>query len=336
MEGKLNSVLRLIAKAAATHISRTQSKNRQDPVTRKSIIIPRISSFASSLSSHSSSLEEDKKQTADMYRKQQQQELLEQRELQRRDDPVRRKVRELIVRYPLILGTKLSRISERFASAEAVNADWSAYIKILRQSPKSHENFMLNQERLRIKAEAATAAARAAYLATIIRPNRYLTQRSLHSPTVNSNSWQQTPVLPIKLPIPSSMQASDDAEQLTLRYPTRSKHVGIQRVGSKRTVTSPAATTISSSSKPKVKRTQRKIITVTVDECPDVTATESTQSTSSIVMYKKKTPRTLTEAQSVPTVTDTATDTITDSVPVQHHQSWYRSKTGVFHPAVPK
>jgi hypothetical protein len=60
----------------------------------------------------------------------------------RRAEPMRRMVRELVLRYPPILGTSLARIEERFASAAAVGAAWSAYLTHLRRSPAKHAELL--------------------------------------------------------------------------------------------------------------------------------------------------------------------------------------------------
>jgi hypothetical protein len=55
-----------------------------------------------------------------------------------RDHPVRRLVRDLVLRYPLLLGTSLERMEDRFACAAASGVDWDAYLTILRRSSAKH------------------------------------------------------------------------------------------------------------------------------------------------------------------------------------------------------
>jgi hypothetical protein len=47
-----------------------------------------------------------------------------------------------VLRYPLLLGTGLERIEERFACAAASGAAWDAYLTILRRSPAKHEAWL--------------------------------------------------------------------------------------------------------------------------------------------------------------------------------------------------
>ena len=60
----------------------------------------------------------------------------------RRANPVRTMVREIIIRYPHILGTSLALVSERFASAEAAGVEWSAYLTVLRRSSEKHVQWL--------------------------------------------------------------------------------------------------------------------------------------------------------------------------------------------------
>jgi hypothetical protein len=55
---------------------------------------------------------------------------------------VRRLVRDLVLRYPLLLGTGLERVEERFACAAASGADWDSYLTILRRSPTKHAKWV--------------------------------------------------------------------------------------------------------------------------------------------------------------------------------------------------
>ena len=60
----------------------------------------------------------------------------------RRANPVRTMVREIILRYPHILGTSLALVSERFASAAAAGVEWSAYLTVLRRSSEKHAQWL--------------------------------------------------------------------------------------------------------------------------------------------------------------------------------------------------
>ncbi|KAJ1441789.1 hypothetical protein B484DRAFT_442567 [Ochromonadaceae sp. CCMP2298] len=90
----------------------------------------------------------------------------------RREQRVRRMVRELVLRYPLLLGTSLLRIEERFACAKAVRAPWRAYLTILRRPAAAHQRWLAGlaegeaQAALvaarQVEAEAAAVAAAAA------------------------------------------------------------------------------------------------------------------------------------------------------------------------------
>ena len=66
---------------------------------------------------------------------------------QRRKHPVRTLVREMVVQYPHILGTAMHRVSERFAFAVEAEADWGAYITILRRSEAAHVNWLAARDR---------------------------------------------------------------------------------------------------------------------------------------------------------------------------------------------
>lgn len=59
-----------------------------------------------------------------------------------RADAVRTQVREVIMRYPLILGTNLHRVQQRFASAAAGGLCWDDYLKLLRWPDARHAAFL--------------------------------------------------------------------------------------------------------------------------------------------------------------------------------------------------
>lgn len=125
LEGKLSTVLRAIAVAARKYLQR----NPNHKLKTSSKFIYSSADFQhnplSNLSSQLSSLV-----------------LLKDALTARRNDNVRSLVRELVVRYPLILGTAMSRIVERMDAADRAAVDWSSYLAVLRRSPDAHSKWM--------------------------------------------------------------------------------------------------------------------------------------------------------------------------------------------------
>jgi hypothetical protein len=54
-------------------------------------------------------------------------------------NPVRALLREMVLRYPLILGSSIHRVEERFAAAAAEGVEWRGYMTALRRTTAGHE-----------------------------------------------------------------------------------------------------------------------------------------------------------------------------------------------------
>jgi len=64
---------------------------------------------------------------------------------QARFDEVRRLVRAVVLKHPLILGTALEKIQDRLSDLMKVNADWSDFVTILRRSEEKHQCWVLKE-----------------------------------------------------------------------------------------------------------------------------------------------------------------------------------------------
>ena len=51
-------------------------------------------------------------------------------------------VREVVIKYPLILGTAIEKIDGRLAALQAASAPWEEFITVLRRSEDKHERWM--------------------------------------------------------------------------------------------------------------------------------------------------------------------------------------------------
>ena len=117
MDGKLTAVLQCIASAAVSVLTRPppQTLSTNVPIEDASLSTSSTGMTTTPIHSYSES---------------------------RRANPVRTMVREIILRYPHILGTSLALVSERFASAEAAGVEWSAYLTVLRRSSEKHAQWL--------------------------------------------------------------------------------------------------------------------------------------------------------------------------------------------------
>jgi hypothetical protein len=57
-------------------------------------------------------------------------------------NPVRALLREMVLRYPLILGSSIHRIEERFAAAAVEGVEWREYMTALRRTTAGHEKWL--------------------------------------------------------------------------------------------------------------------------------------------------------------------------------------------------
>jgi len=125
LEGKLSTVLRAIAVAARKYLRRNPGHKLK---TSSKFIYSSADFQLTTLSNLSSQL-------SNLV-------LLKDALTARRNDNVRSMVRELVVRYPLILGTAMTRISERMDAADRAEVEWSSYLAVLRRSPDAHRKWM--------------------------------------------------------------------------------------------------------------------------------------------------------------------------------------------------
>ena len=61
------------------------------------------------------------------------------------NNPIRSMVRSIVIRYPLILGTSLERISNRIQVMNEYGAEWSQLLTILRRSDAAHDKWIQKQ-----------------------------------------------------------------------------------------------------------------------------------------------------------------------------------------------
>jgi hypothetical protein len=57
-------------------------------------------------------------------------------------NPVRTLLREMVLRYPLVLGSSIHRVEERFAAAAAEGVEWRGYMTALRRTTAGHEKWL--------------------------------------------------------------------------------------------------------------------------------------------------------------------------------------------------
>jgi hypothetical protein len=57
-------------------------------------------------------------------------------------NPVRTLLREMVLRYPLVLGSSIHRIEERFAAAAVEGVEWRGYMTALRRTTALHEKWL--------------------------------------------------------------------------------------------------------------------------------------------------------------------------------------------------
>jgi hypothetical protein len=126
LEGKLSTVLRAIAVAARKYLRR----NPNHKLKTSSRFI-----YSSTDFQHNPPLSNLSTQLSSLV-------LLKDALTARRNDNVRSLVRELVVRYPLILGTAMPRIAERMDAADRAAVEWSSYLAVLRRSPDAHSKWM--------------------------------------------------------------------------------------------------------------------------------------------------------------------------------------------------
>lgn len=126
LEGKMSTVLRAIAVAARKYLRR--NPNHKLKTSSKFI-------YSSADFQHNPPLSNLSSQLSSLV-------LLKDALTARRNDNVRSLVRELVVRYPLILGTAMPRITERMDAADRAAVEWSSYLAVLRRSPDAHSKWM--------------------------------------------------------------------------------------------------------------------------------------------------------------------------------------------------
>lgn len=59
-----------------------------------------------------------------------------------RKDRVRKMVRQVILKFPLVLGTSMEKIESRLLSMKDARAPWDDFVTILRRSPEKHSEWM--------------------------------------------------------------------------------------------------------------------------------------------------------------------------------------------------
>lgn len=69
----------------------------------------------------------------------------DERFLLHRNNRIRSMVRQLVVRYPLVLGTSMLRITERIDAMDAARASYSEFVTILRRSTRAHNKWLTSQ-----------------------------------------------------------------------------------------------------------------------------------------------------------------------------------------------
>jgi len=59
-----------------------------------------------------------------------------------RSDRVRKMLREVVLKFPLVLGTSMEKIESRLLAMKEAHAPWEDFVTILRRSPDKHTEWM--------------------------------------------------------------------------------------------------------------------------------------------------------------------------------------------------